>query len=140
MRIRVVLAMLAATGCAAEPSKVTANNCDVVAYRGITGGSGYTSGINHPKGQYRNYAELALVEDVWLIKQRNWGEATADQQFCRIQVMLTKPHAEAARLNEAAQGKRGLCGAEYAALLDQVRASWQPQELETAVAEACGVA
>jgi hypothetical protein len=137
MRANVLLALLVATGCA-QPSKITANNCEVVAYQGITGGSGYTSGINHPKGQYRNYAELALVEDIWLIKQRNWGEATADQQFCRIQVMLSKSRAEAARLEEAAQGKRAMCGEEYAALLDKVRGSWQPQELETAVAQTCG--
>jgi hypothetical protein len=139
MRVNVLLALLVATGCA-QPSKITANNCDVVAYRSIGGGAGYTSGINHPKGQYRNYAELALVEDIWLIKQRNWDEATADQQVCRIHVMLSKPRAEAALLDEAAQGKRGMCGAEYAAILDKVRASWQPQELEAAVAQACGTA
>ena len=65
MKLRMLVALLAATGCA-QPTKITANDCEVVAYRGIGGGDGYTSGINHPKGQYRNYAELALVEDTWL--------------------------------------------------------------------------
>jgi|SRR5687767_1437778 hypothetical protein len=137
MRFNVLLALLVATGCA-QSSTITANNCEVVAYRSIGGGASFTSGINHPKGQYRNFAELALVEDHWLIKQRNWGEATADQQFCRVQLMLSKSRAEAARLDEAAQGKRGMCGEEYASILDRVRSSWQPQELQTATAQTCG--
>src|SRR5688572_29154386 len=112
MKLRVFLALLVASGCA-QTSKITANGCEVVSYQTIGGGTGYTSGIHYPEGKFRNFAELAVIEDHWLIRQRNWDIATADQQLCAIQVMISNSPAEAARLNEAAQGKREMCGPEY---------------------------
>jgi hypothetical protein len=139
MKLRVLVVLLAATGCA-QPEKVTANNCEVVAYQSVSGEAGYTSGINRPPGQYGNFAEFVLVDDNGLIKQRNWEEATAAQQFCRVHVMFSKSPAELERLDEAAQGKHGLCGNEYAAILDKVRASWQPGELQAQTVQTCGAA
>lgn len=139
MKFRVLMALLAATGCA-QPATITANNCEVVAYRSVSGETGYTSGINNPPGQYRDFVDLVLVQDHWLIKQRNWEEATATQQYCRIHVMFSKSPSELARLDEAARGRHGLCGREYAAILDKVRSSWQPGELQAETAQTCGVA
>jgi hypothetical protein len=139
MRFNLLLAFLAATGCA-QSSTITANDCEVVAYRSVSGESGYTSGINYPRGQYRDFVDFVLVQDHWLIKQRNWEEATATQQYCRIHAMFSKSPAELARLDEAARGWRGLCGREYAAILDKVRASWQPGELQAETARTCGSA
>ena len=72
----------------------------MVRYETISGAMGYTSGINYPPGKFRNFAGLALVEDRELIRQRNWDEATAAQQFCTVQVMLSQIFvSEAARLD-----------------------------------------
>ena len=139
MKLRIFVALMTATGCA-QPATITANNCEVVAYRSVSGETGYTSGINYPRGQYRDFVDFVLVQDHWLIKQRNWEEATATQQYCRIQVMFSKSPAELARLDEAARGWRGLCGTEYASILDKVRASWRPGELQAATAQTCGAA
>jgi hypothetical protein len=139
MKFRALIALLAATGCA-QPAAITANNCEVVAYRSVSGEMGYTSGINYPRGQYRDFVDLVLVQDHWLIRQINRGEATVSQQYCRIHVLFSRSPAELARLDEAARGWRGLCGSEYASMLDKVRASWRPGELQAETAQTCGSA
>ena len=87
MTFRVLLALLVASGCA-QTQKITANGCEVVAYQTIGGGNGYTSGIHYPEGRFRNFAEFALIDDQELIRQRNWGISTDQQQFCAIQEHL----------------------------------------------------
>jgi hypothetical protein len=139
MKFNVLLALLVATGCA-QSSTITANNCEVVAYQSVSGEAGYTSGINYPRGQYRGFVDLVMVQDHWLIKQRNWEEATAPQQYCRIHVLFSRSPAELARLDEAARGWRGLCGSEYASILDKVRATWRPGELQAETTRTCGSA
>jgi hypothetical protein len=139
MTFRVFLAVLVASGCT-QTQKITANECEVVAYQTIGGGNGYTSGIHYPEGGFHNFAEFALIDDHELIRQRNWGISTDQQQFCAVQVTISKSPNEAARLNEAAQDKREICGEEeeYAALLQAIRASWQQDELQSAIAQNCG--
>lgn len=140
MRFNVLLALLLAAGCA-QSSGITANRCEVIHFETISGVTGNTSGINYPPGKFRNFAELALIEDHELIRQRNWGEATADQQYCALNVMTSKaPSDVVARLNEAAQGKHPICGTEYASLIRAVRDSWQKQDLKAAIATNCGAA
>ena len=138
IRFKVLVTLLAVTGCA-QPSKITANNCEVVHFESISGVPANTSGINYPPGKFRDFAELALTEDHELIRQRNWDEATADQQYCALNVMTSKaPSQVVTRLNEAAQGKHPICGTEYAGLVQAVRGSWQEQELKAAIAANCG--
>jgi hypothetical protein len=138
LKVELLLALLLATGCA-QPAKITANGCEVVKFETISGATANTSGIHHPPGRFRDFAELAIDEDHELIRQRNWGEATAEQQYCALKVMMAKaPSDVATRLDDAARGRQAICGPEYAGLVQAVRDAWRGEDVKSVAAANCG--